>query len=66
MDDGSEHTLAFISKLNVNTDERLVLVVSESGHRMINVDDIAELISIIAWEGHEYLLNKKTLILLAI
>ena len=30
MDDGSEHTLDFISKLNVNTDERLVFV-NESG-----------------------------------
>jgi len=64
MDDGSEHTLAFISKLNVNADERLVFVVSESGHRMINVDDIAELIGIIAWEGREYLLNKKTSLIL--
>jgi len=54
MDDGSEHTLAFISKLNVNVDERLVFVASESGHRMVNVDDIAELIGIIAWEGREY------------
>ena len=30
MDDESEHTSAFISKLNVNTDERLVFV-NESG-----------------------------------
>lgn len=64
MDDGSEHTLAFISKLNVNIDGRLVFVASESSHRMINVDDIAELIGIIAWEGREYLLNKKTSLIL--
>jgi len=47
MDDGSEHTLAFISKLNISTDDRLVFV----SHRMINVDNIAELIGIIACEA---------------
>jgi len=31
---------------------------------MINVDDIAELIGIIAWEGRGYLLNKKTSLIL--
>jgi len=56
--------IAFISKLNVRTDDRLVFVVSGIGHRMLNVDDIAELIGAIAWEGREYLLNKKTSLVL--
>ena len=55
MADGSEHTLAFISKPNVNTDEGLVFV-SKSGQcrRHCRADRYN------CVGGREYLLNKKT------
>lgn len=57
------HRLAFVRRIHVNPEGRLVAIVREGNHHVIDATEIKELMRIMTWEGVDYLLNGKTSLL---
>jgi hypothetical protein len=57
------HCLALVRRIHVTLEGRLVAIVREGGHHVVDVSEIKELMGIMTWEGVDYLLNSKTSLL---
>jgi hypothetical protein len=63
-EEGTKETLAFLSRMSVEIDERLVYLVQEAGHEVVRATAIREIMGLIEWNRRQYFVGKKTSLIL--
>jgi hypothetical protein len=59
-EEGTRQALAFLARMSVEIDERLVYLVKECGHEVVRATAVREVMGLIEWNGRQYFLGKKT------
>jgi hypothetical protein len=59
-EEGTRQALAFLARMSVEIDERLVYLVKECGHEVVRATAVREVMGLIEWNGRQYFVGKKT------
>jgi hypothetical protein len=63
-EEGTKQALAFIARMSVEIDERLVYLVKEGGHEVERATVIGGAVELIEWNGNQYFMGRKTSLIL--
>jgi hypothetical protein len=58
-EEGTMQALAFLARMSVEIDERLVYLVKECGHEVVRATAVREVMGLIEWNGRQYFVGKK-------
>jgi hypothetical protein len=59
-DEDTKQALAFLVRMSVEIDDRLVYLVKEGGHEIVQATAVKEVMGLIEWNGRQYFVGKKT------
>jgi hypothetical protein len=60
-EEGTKQALAFLARMSIEIDERLVYLVKEGGYEVVRATVVREVMGLIEWNGHPYFVGKKLL-----